>query len=66
MRVLKKGIGIKKFCLHVIGTSCSWVWVCMLGSMQRRTDKCVRPSTEESCSIYKSYEGFWLGNLSSA
>jgi len=20
--------------------------------MQRRTDKCVRPSTEESCSIY--------------
>jgi len=24
----------------------------MLGSMHRRTDKCVRLSTEESCSIY--------------
>jgi hypothetical protein len=23
-----------------------------------RTDKCVRPSTEESCSLYRSYEGF--------
>jgi len=37
----------------------------MLGSMQRR-DKCIRPSTEESCSICKSNEGFWLGNLDSA
>jgi len=25
----------------------SWIWVCMLGSMQRRTDMCVRPSTEK-------------------
>jgi len=47
-------------------TSCSWIWVCMLGSMQRRTDKFVRLSAEESCSIYKSYEGFWMGNLGSA
>jgi hypothetical protein len=36
----------------------------MLGSMQR-TDTCLRPSTNESYSIYKSYEGFWLGNLGS-
>jgi len=28
-------MGIKKVSLHVIGTSCSWIWVCMLGSMQR-------------------------------
>jgi len=28
-----------------------------------RTDKCVRPSAEESCSIYKSYEGFCVGKL---
>lgn len=34
-------------------------------SMQT-TDKCVRPSTEESCSICKSYKGFRLGNLGSA
>jgi hypothetical protein len=34
----------------------------MLGFMQR-TDKCVGPRKEESCSIYKSYEGSWLGNL---
>jgi len=59
MRVLKKGNrNFKKFSLHVIGTSYSSIWVCMLGFMQRRTDKCDRPSTEESCSIYKSYEGF--------
>jgi len=31
----------------------------------QRTHKCVRPSTEENCLIYKSYEGFWLGNLGS-
>ena len=47
MRVLKKGkYEYKKFSLHVIGTSCSWVWVCMLVSMQRRTDTCVRHSME--------------------
>jgi len=62
----KKELEYKKFSLHVIGTSYSWIWVCMLGSMHRRTDKCVRPSTEESCSAYKLYEGFWLGNLGSA
>jgi len=65
MRVLKKGNRNTKFSLHVTGTSYTWIWVCMLGSMQR-TDKCVGPSTEESCSIYKLYEGFWLGNLGSA
>jgi len=31
----------KKFSLQFIGTSCSWIWGCMLGSMQR-TDKCFR------------------------
>ena len=35
----------------------------MLGSMQRRTDKWVRPITEESCSIYISYDGFWMESL---
>jgi len=58
MRVLKKGNGIRKFSLHVSGMSCSGIWVCMLGPMQRRTDKCVTSSREESCLIYKSYEGF--------
>jgi len=43
----------KKFSLHVIGTSC-----CVLGSMQSRTNKCIRQSAEESSSIHKSYEGF--------
>jgi len=61
----KRKYDYKKFSLHVIRTSYSWIWFCMLGSMQR-TDKCIRLSTEESCSIYKSYEGFWLGNLISA
>ena len=39
--------------------------VCMLGSIQR-TNKRVRSSTQESCSIYYSYERFWLGNLGPA
>jgi len=34
--------------------------------MQGRTDKCVRPSAEESRSIYKPYVGFWLGKFDSA
>jgi hypothetical protein len=34
----------------------------MLGSVQW-TDKCFRPSTEESCSIYKSYERVGRGTL---
>jgi len=38
----------------------------MLGSLQRRTDKCAITSTKESCSIYSSCEGFWLGKLGSA
>ena len=42
----------KKFSLHVIGMYYSRIWGCMLGPMQRRTDKCIRPSTNESCSIY--------------
>jgi len=46
----------KTLSLHVTGTSYSWIWGCMLGSMHRRTDKCVRPSTKESCPIYWSYE----------
>jgi len=54
-----------KFSQHVIGTFYSWIWFCMLGSMQR-TDKCVTPSTEERSSIYKSYEWFSPENLDSA
>lgn len=38
----------------------------MFGSKQRRTDKCVTPSTKESCPIYWSYEELWPGNLGSA
>jgi len=45
--------------LHIIGRSCSWKWVCMLGAMQR-TGKCVRLNPEESCSTYKSYEGLGI------
>jgi len=33
-------------------TSYSWIWGCMLGSMQSRRDKCARPSRNEICSIY--------------
>jgi len=50
----EKEIGIKKL---VCTSLLSPMWVCMLRSMQRK-DKCVRPSTEERCSVYKSYEGF--------
>ena len=52
MRVPKKmKQEYKMFSLHVTGMSCSCIWSCMLGSMQRRTDTCLRLSTNESCSI---------------
>jgi len=43
---------------QISGIHADYMMLKYLGSMQRRTDKCVRTSTEESCSIQKSYEGF--------
>ena len=46
MRVLKKRNRNTKFSLHVIGTSYSWIWVSMMGSVQR-TDKWFRQNWEK-------------------
>jgi hypothetical protein len=63
MRVLKKETRIQKCNLHVTGISYYLIWVFKQGSVQGRTDKCARPSTNEISSIYQSYEGFRLGKL---
>ena len=42
MCVLKKGNRNTKSLAYMSLVSYSWIWVCMLGSMHRRTDKCVR------------------------
>jgi hypothetical protein len=53
MRVLKKGNRNTKSLAYT-----SLVRPILYAGIHARTDKCVRPSTEESCSIYKSYARF--------
>ena len=63
MRVLKKGnrctriLAYKTF-LRPITEHMAVCW-----NQYREREKCVIPSTIESCSIYSSYEGFWWGNV---
>jgi len=56
MRVLKKGNRNTKSLAYtsLVRPILEYGSACM-GSMKGRTDKCIRPSTEESCSIYLSY-----------
>jgi hypothetical protein len=65
MSVLKKRKWeCKKFSRHVIGTSYSWICAPHVEiHAEKETDNCVRPSSNESYSIYLPYERFCLGNL---
>jgi hypothetical protein len=66
MRVLKKGNRTTKRLAYTSLVRPILEYGLYAGIYADKDSKCVRQSTEESCSIYKSHEGFWLGNLGSA
>jgi hypothetical protein len=49
MNILKKGnSNTKEFNLHIFNASNSGLWGGVLESLQRGTDKCIRPGAKES------------------
>jgi len=52
--------------LHDTSTSDSWIWGCVLGSVQGGTNTRVRQGAEDSGWICTSYERIELGNTVAA
>jgi hypothetical protein len=65
MLILKKETVTPKFSIHIFSASDTGIWSGVLGSLQRGSDKCVRPGAKESGQICTPQERIELENLDS-